>query len=94
MSSPIAPLWLAGAYLFRGAKAIRTSRAYVSRYTIAGAGGTSSLSPGPSAVRGSAIRYEGPPFSPFSLRSLSQSSYFWPLGMVAPVSDLTLSSCS
>jgi hypothetical protein len=35
--------------------------------------------------------YEEPLFFPSSPRLLSQSSYFWPLGMVAP---LSVSGCS
>src|SRR5215208_3287376 len=40
-------------------------------------------------------RYEGPLFSPSSSRSLllSQSSYFWPLGVVAPSRDLSAALC-
>src|SRR5919107_2176502 len=41
--------------------------------------------------------YEEPPFYPFSPESLvlSHSSYFWPLGMVAPLRDLATSNwCS
>ena len=44
----------------------------------------------------SSPRYEGPLFSPSTPWPLllSQSSYFWPLGMVAPLRNLACSSCS